>query len=249
MNEPVYLSEIFSSIQGEGYLAGRRQIFIRLAECNLNCRYCDTDFARTDVCRVESRPGSTEFNHYPQPLLLHDVQQIVEEWCHTLPGVHHSISLTGGEPLLHADALAGWLPTLRSVLPVHLETNGTMPLALERVIEHLDYISMDMKLPSTSGCQEHLWDHHHEFLRIAHGRNASVKVVIGNDTLPDEIIRVCSILSDIDRSTPLFLQPLSCADSGVAISVTHMLRLQETAAARLPDVRVIPQMHRMLGAL
>jgi organic radical activating enzyme len=106
-----------------------------------------------------------------------------------------------------------------------------------------------MKLPSTSGCTEHLWDLHREFLRVAHGRNASVKVVIGNETVLDEIEQVCSIITEIDRMTPLFLQPLSAADGRVDISVTHMLRLQEAASARLPDVRVIPQMHRMLGAL
>jgi organic radical activating enzyme len=173
----------------------------------------------------------------------------VKLWCGKLPRAHHSISLTGGEPLLYADSLVGWLPALRQVLPIHLETNGTMHLALEQVIEEVDYVSMDMKLPSTSGCTEHLWDLHREFLRAAHGRNASVKVVIGNETSLDEIEQVCGIMTDVDRLTPLFLQPLSVDNNGVGISVPHMLRLQEAASARLPDVRVIPQMHRMLGAL
>jgi len=249
MNDAVYLSEIFSSIQGEGYLAGRRQIFIRLAECNLECSYCDTDHARQETCRIETGPGSAEFTRLPQPLPLQDVLQIVKVWSAKLPGAHHSISLTGGEPLLQAGSLASWLPALRRVLPIHLETNGTMHLALEQVIGQVDYVSMDMKLPSTSGCTEHLWDLHREFLRVAHGRNASVKVVIGDATVPDEIGQVCGIIADVDRLTPLFLQPLSDADGKIAINVAHMLRLQEAASARLPDVRVIPQMHRMLGAL
>ena len=249
MNDQVQVSEIFSSIQGEGYLAGRRQIFIRLAGCNLDCSYCDTDHARQDSCRIETGPGSTEFRRLPQPLQFGHLLQIVQEWSTTLPGAHHSISLTGGEPLMYAERLAGWLPALRRVLPVHLETNGTMYLALTQVIDQVDYVSMDMKLPSTSGCTEHLWDLHREFLRVSHGRNASVKVVIGNATDLEEIEQVCSIISDVDRLTPLFLQPLSEADGGIGIRVAHMLRLQEAASARLPDVRVIPQMHRMLGAL
>lgn len=249
MNNTVYISEIFSSIQGEGYLAGRRQIFIRLAECNLDCSYCDTDYARQDTCRIETCPGSMEFTRLSQPLSLQDVLQLVKVWCGKLPGAHHSISLTGGEPLLYGDTLVMWLPALRQVLPIHLETNGTMHLALEHVIGQLDYVSMDMKLPSTSGCTEQLWDLHREFLRVSHGRNASVKVVISNDTLINEIEQVCSIITDVDRLTPLFLQPLSVENGGVGISVAHMLRLQEAASARLPDVRVIPQMHRMLGAL
>lgn len=249
MSNPVYISEIFSSIQGEGYLAGRRQIFIRLSECNLDCNYCDTDHARQETCRVETGPGSTEFSRLPQPMQRDHVLRIVKEWCAALPGAHHSFSLTGGEPLLHVERLVSWLPALRRVLPVHLETNGTMHLALEQVIGQVDYISMDMKLPSTSGCTEHLWDLHREFLRVAHGRNASVKVVIGNETGLDEIEQVCSIITDVDRLTPLFLQPLSIGNDGIGISITHMLRLQEAASAHLPDVRVIPQMHRMLGVL
>jgi organic radical activating enzyme len=249
MSDPVYISEIFSSIQGEGYLAGRRQLFIRLAECNLDCSYCDTDHARQDNCRIETSPGSSEFNRLPQPLPLHNILGIVTQWCERIPGAHHSISVTGGEPLLYADSLAEWFPALRSLLPIHLETNGTMHIALEQVIRHLDFVSMDMKLPSTSGCTEHLWDLHRDFLRVSVGHNVSVKIVISNDTCIDEINQVSDIITAVDAATPLFLQPLSVSDCEVGISVAHLLRLQEAASSRLPDVRVIPQMHRMLGAL
>ena len=247
--EHIHISEIFSSIQGEGYLAGRRQIFIRLAECNLDCSYCDTDHAGGETLRIETGPGSSEFRTLPHPLPVDAVAKTVKNWCSMLPGAHHSISVTGGEPLLYAEGLSAWLPGLRRLLPIHLETNGTMHLALEQVLPHLDYISMDMKLPSTSGCTEHLWELHREFLRIAHGRNVTVKVVISSETLPEEIDQVCSIIEGVDRTTPLFLQPLSLAAGGVGIGVRQMLRFQELAAARLPDVRVIPQMHRMLGVL
>jgi organic radical activating enzyme len=173
----------------------------------------------------------------------------VNDWCERLPGGHHSISVTGGEPLLYADSLGEWFTLLRPLLPIHLETNGTMHIALEQVIQHVDYVSMDMKLPSTSGCTEHLWGLHRDFLRVAVGHNASVKIVIGNESVVDEIHQVCDIITEVDPATPLFLQPLSYADGGIGISVAHLLRLQEAASARLPDVRVIPQMHRMLGAL
>ena len=150
---------------------------------------------------------------------------------------------------MYADSLGEWFSALRPILPIHLETNGTMHVALEQVVQHLDYISMDMKLPSTSGCTEHLWDLHREFLRGSVGRNASVKVVIGNETDLDEIHQVCDIISSVDPATPLFLQPLSGTSGRIDISVAHLLRLQEAASARLEDVRVIPQMHLMLGAL
>jgi organic radical activating enzyme len=245
----LHISEIFSSIQGEGMLAGRRQIFVRLMECNLDCRYCDTDFEKSEICRVESKPGSGTFITLPQPQTLSYISTLFEDWKSLVPGAHHSVSVTGGEPLLHADALAQWFPVLRKSLPIHLETNGTMHIALQKVKPYVDYISMDMKLPSTAGCTEQLWDVHARFLNEAHGSDVSVKIVVGETTSDSEIRQVCDVISSVDVAVPLYLQPLSLPDGGVGISVARLFRLQELASARLPDVRVIPQMHKSLGAL
>lgn len=230
-------------------LAGRRQIFIRLTECNLNCNYCDTEFNKTAVGKIESEPGSGNLINFPQPMSLHVLTDIIADWKFQLPGAHHSVSITGGEPLLHDDLLVELLPEIRKIIPIHLETNGTMHLALNRVKKYVNYISMDMKLPSTAGCTEQLWDIHTLFLRETMGCNVSIKVVIGDSTDEEEIDKVCDIISDVDVNTPLFLQPLTLPDGVIGINVHHLLRLQELASRRLPDVRVIPQMHKLLGAL
>ena len=249
MSEPLYISEIFSSIQGEGSLAGRRQVFIRLANCNLDCKYCDTVLEKTSTCRVETKPGSAVFDHLPQPLSLPAVIGILTDWVTALPGAHHSVSITGGEPLLSADVLASWLPEIRKLLPVHLETNGTMHIALEEGIRHIDYISMDMKLPSTAGCSENLWELHRLFLQAALKHNVSVKIVIDDDATDDEMQQVCDIVSSVDIAIPIFLQPVTLSSGVLSVSAAHVLHLQELASSRLPDVRVIPQMHKLLGAL
>jgi len=109
---------------------------------------------------------------------------------------------------------------------------------------------MDMKLPSTAGCSEPLWDRHRLFLQEAHGNGAvTVKVVVGDTTDEAEIRTVCDLISAIEPATPLFLQPVTLPGGAVGIPAAKLLQLQALASARLPDVRVIPQMHRLLGAL
>lgn len=43
-DEPLWVQEVFATLQGEGPLAGTPAIFIRMAGCNLRCHFCDTDF-------------------------------------------------------------------------------------------------------------------------------------------------------------------------------------------------------------
>ena len=112
------LIEIFSSIQGEGVLVGFRQIFLRFPDCNLKCHYCDTDFLKTATCLVENSSGSGELNSLKNPVDFTLVRKLINAWSTELPGAHHSISITGGEPLLHEKLLLSWLPELRKILPV-----------------------------------------------------------------------------------------------------------------------------------
>src|SRR3712207_7898862 len=41
----INVTEIMSSLQGEGKYAGYPTTFIRLHGCNLNCTFCDTKYA------------------------------------------------------------------------------------------------------------------------------------------------------------------------------------------------------------
>ena len=247
LSEPAHLKEIFSSVQGEGVLVGRRQIFIRFSECNLDCRYCDEDNHSHPDCAIESTPGSGKFVAVPQDKAMESLGALVADWKVLLPSAHHSISITGGEPLLHADTLSRVVPQLRKMLPIHLETNGTMYLALERLFHLFDYISMDIKLPSTSGCTGDLWELHRNFLEVASCTAVSVKVVVSGDTPIAEIDRTALIIRGVRPNIPLIIQPLTGSDGRVAVTSVQLLRMQEAAASHVPDVRVIPQLHKMMG--
>lgn len=245
-----YLTEIFSSIQGEGSLVGLRQVFLRFHGCNLACQYCDTVTAVSEAppqcCRIERTPGRRDFVEKINPLSLGYLLELLRGWKNGWPNVHHSISLTGGEPLLHVDVLLEWLPHLRKILPIYLETNGVLHENLAKIVFHLDSIGMDIKLPSTSGHTGY-WEEHRRFLQIAAQIEVFVKLVIGEQTQHWEIIKASEIIASVDKTIPLILQPVTGKDLDLGITPLQTLELQEIASDYLDQVRVIPQTHKFLG--
>nr|WP_301287505.1 radical SAM protein [Methanocalculus alkaliphilus] len=124
---PVRVSEIFVSFQGEGREQGKRCTFLRLAGCNLACRWCDTP-ATQDPAGGEERSADA---------ILDEIRS---------PGVRR-ICITGGEPLLQADEL---LPLLMDLAgegyKIDIETNGTVPFG---PVLPWATICMDIKCPSS----------------------------------------------------------------------------------------------------
>lgn len=239
------LLEVFSSIQGEGLLVGCRQVFLRLARCNLACAYCDTPFDLKADCRIEDAPGSGNFRSLPNPVSLETLDTILYHWRAAMPGVHHSLSVTGGEPLVQGESLGEWLPVLRRLFPIYLETNGTLPAALEPLLPHLDWIAMDLKLASMTGVPVP-WEAHRDFLALARRCNCFVKVVVGEETSGEEVEEAADLVSAVAPEVSLVLQPVTIGGR-LGMTAGQMLSLQTRAARRHPATRIIPQTHRFLG--
>lgn len=238
------LKEIFSSVQGEGVLIGRRQLFVRLSGCNLACDYCDTDFAAAETWTLEGEPGGSGRRELPNPADPQLLTGLIGRWQRLLP-VHHSLALTGGEPLLQVQALAGWLPAIREHLPVYLETNGTLPAALELLLPYLTWVSMDIKLAATSGAPTP-WEAHADFLRLSGAKACQVKVVVDDRTTDSEIAEVASFVQRHAPAAPLILQPKTVANHPSLVG-SQLLRLQEAAAREHVATLVIPQVHPLLS--
>ncbi|MCE5199115.1 MAG: 7-carboxy-7-deazaguanine synthase QueE [Armatimonadota bacterium] len=237
-----WTNEIFASIQGEGLYCGQRQTFVRLAGCNLACSYCDTALAREDTpptCRIEQAPGEARFEELPNRI---GVETVVAA-CKRLGS--EVITLTGGEPLVQVEFVGHLLSRLQeNGFTTHLETNGSLPSELARVIQNVDVVAMDIKLPSASGMND-LWEEHTLFLEIARRAAVFAKTVVSNETTDEEMHRVADLIAAVDAWIPLVIQPVS----GEYMPGMRLIRLQEVASQTLDDVRVIPQCHKMLGIL
>lgn len=241
--------EVFSGIQGEGILVGERQVFVRLVGCNLACDFCDTSVSRERVISavVERSCGLRDFEDEANPISVSRLSFLVEQLDHAR--IHHSVSITGGEPLVQAQFCAEIAKALaESGRCVMLETNGTLYDVLKDVLPYLSMISMDIKLHSTAGAGDMLCVHE-RFLAECTGVPTYVKIVVGSETNDDELRSAALMIAGIDRDTPLILQPVTPTGSVEAPSSDRVLMWQEHLKSVLSSVRVIPQCHKFMGQL
>jgi 7-carboxy-7-deazaguanine synthase len=244
--------EVFSSIQGEAELVGLRQIFVRTFGCNLRCSWCDSPETLTGrpSARFEQTPGCRDFETLPNPVTMDRLLEAVHR-LNVVP--HHSISLTGGEPLLQARFLRVFLPELRARerLPLYLETNGLLPEHLEQVIDLVDLMGMDLKPPSCTDdpCPDWL-ERHERFLAIARRTHVFLKLIVGPHADPAEMEAAFRLVAGQDRSLSLTLQPVTpFGPVQSAPTDLEMLRWHELASRYLVTVRIIPQVHKLMGVL
>ena len=139
----IWVTETFLSIQGESTHAGRLCFFIRLAGCNLQCRYCDTQYS------ASLTDGKAE------PLDLLVVKAVSSDV--------DLVEITGGEPLTQPETIQLCEKLLDAGMTVLIETNGSMPVweLPEGVIRILD-----CKTPSSGESGSNLYKNY-DFLTPA----------------------------------------------------------------------------------
>jgi len=254
------LSEIYLSLQGEGIWVGIPMVIVRMTGCHRRCRYCDTEFALVAEKRARIWLGWRR----GEPKLTVDnpiTAQQVAEWVLQASGQGNFanwVSFTGGEPLLQAEFLAELGAMLKGLgFRILLETEGGLPDRLEKVLPFVDAVAADIKLPSTTG--EPLdWVEAERFLRLVAEApvQACVKIVVTTDIDESEFERAVELLAQLQMSQndfrklcpmALILQPVTPARFVTETpSAELLMRLASLAQQKLVDVRIVPQVHKLM---
>lgn len=221
--------EIFSSIQGEGILIGKRQIFVRFAGCNLRCNYCDTP---------ESQKSS-----YGTILSVEDV---ISKINHLKTPDLHSISFTGGEPLLYTDFINEFIE--KTDLRIFLETNGTLPDKI-RKLKKIDFVSLDFKTPEhfDGVFNSEIFENEIKTLKILIECNSNIycKLVVLPSTELNNIEKIARrVANEVNTNISLVIQPVSPIEQWQD-NINKLFKFSEIAGKYM-DVLLIPQTHKFL---
>ncbi len=238
-----YLREVFRSIQGEGPYVGVLQVFVRLAGCAARCRYCDAAEARVRAPRFSARLAGRAIER-DNPVSPDELLDLVRPLAETAG--FHSMSVTGGEPLEQPAFLAPFLDGARGAgIPVYLETNG-LPFEGARAVRGLvDYVSLDIKLPSL--CPGVSLDAYRRVLPLFDGAELFCKAVVAEEVTAREIEDAARVVAEHDPETTFVIQPATLVAGCRPPGPAALLELHEAASRLLRDVRVIPQCHRLMG--
>lgn len=232
------LFEIFTSVEGEGILYGTKTLFIRFSGCPFTCFYCDT---------VEALPmdSGTEYT----------IDQVCELIDKKIEQNTYKINFTGGEPLIQHEALSEIAKYVKTKnIPTYLESSCYDAEKFRNVVPFIDYIKIEFKTPDAKFVDS---EHYSKLLEnalkclsysVELKKTTYIKIIVSSKTeekkFKDLLDKIFSAVSK-DQLAGFILQPTY----GIAEpSLEKLLKFYDLVFPFYNEVRVVPQLHKFIGA-
>ncbi|MGQ0605958.1 MAG: 7-carboxy-7-deazaguanine synthase QueE [Candidatus Nitrosotenuis sp.] len=234
----VRIFEIFTSLEGEGILYGTKTLFVRLAGCPFTCFYCDTK---------ESLPMDSG-----QEYEIKDACSLIEK---SLVDKTYKVNFTGGDPLVQAEAVAEMAKFIQSKkIPTYLESSCFDSKKFAKVLPFIDFIKIELKTKDSD-----FVDSKHYSTLIENSLDCLEQSVVAKK--PTYIKIVVSSKTELDTFSDLVHQIFQTVDTGdlkgFIIQPTYgiaeptlqkLLSFYDATYSHYPEVRVVPQLHKLIGA-
>ena len=234
----VRLYEIFTSIEGEGLLYGTKTLFVRLAGCPFKCFYCDTKGA------IPMNSG--------QQYELEEAKKMIER---SLEKNTYKVNFTGGDPLAQSEAVSELARFVQlKKIPSYLESSCYDSTRFAQVLPYLDFIKIEFKTPDSefvdSKHYSKLLENELDCLRLSveSKKVTYIKVVVSSKTKLGPFKKLLKRIFQITSKPSLagfIIQPTY----GIAEpSLEQLLSFYDEVHAYYEEVRIVPQIHKFIGA-
>lgn len=125
------VTSVFFTLQGEGPLAGRVAVFVRLSHCNLACSFCDTLFDQgddLDFAQIDAKIYEAISNYFSDRGLLIPSWLMPKQFpfSHQYGPYNCVLVITGGEPLLQNNLATFLADRINDFSGIQIESNGTV---------------------------------------------------------------------------------------------------------------------------
>ena len=234
----VRLFEIFTSVEGEGILYGTKTLFVRLAGCPFTCFYCDT---------IEALPmnSGTEYS-------LEEAFKIINS---KLQDKTYKVNFTGGDPLIQHEAVREMAKHVKSKnIPTYLESSCFDSAKFSEVVPFIDFVKIEFKTKDSEFVDlKHystLMENAFECLKtsVLLKKITYIKIVVSSKTdLPSfkELIkRIFNTISKTDIAGFIIQPTYGIAEP----SLEQLLEFYDIVYPLYNEVRIIPQLHKLIGA-
>src|ERR687887_545466 len=234
----VKLSEIFTSIEGEGVLFGTKTMFVRLAGCPLKCHWCDTPYA------LPLDSGSD--------YSIDEARELVSKSLH--PNTY-KVNFTGGEPLVQHEAVIELAKFVRDKgLRTYLESACYDAARFAKVLAYIDLVKVEFKLKDSKVVDE---KHYGSLLQseldclklaVSSGKTTYIKVVVTNSSSLKEfkeLVREVFRMAKPAEIAGFIIQPSHKIDEP---TLDVLFGFYDAVYPLYDQVRVVPQLHKIIGA-
>jgi organic radical activating enzyme len=234
----VRLFEIFTSVEGEGILYGTKTLFVRLAGCPFTCFYCDTK---------ESLPLNSGIEY-----TIDEANKLIDSNLHDQT---YKVNFTGGDPLIQHQAVAQLAKHIQNKkIPTYLESSCFDIDRFNHVLPFIDIVKIEFKTKDSdfvdSEHYEKLIGHTMKCLEssVTSKKTTYVKIVVSSKTQLNEFKKlVDDIFNTISKEDihGFVIQPTYGISEP---TLDLLLNLYDIVFPHYIDVKVVPQLHKFIGA-
>lgn len=234
----VRLSEIFTSVEGEGILYGTKTLFVRLAGCPFKCFYCDT---KDSIPMDSGQEYTTE-----------EACKLIEK---NLEKNTYKVNFTGGDPLVQSDAVVEMAKFVQTKnIPTYIESSCYDSEKFSQVLPYINYIKIEFKTPDSEFVDlkhySKLLENELQCLNYAVNsrKTTYIKVVISSKTQLEPFRNLLEkVFSTISKSeiAGFIIQPsYGIAEPGLK----QLFSFYDAVYPYYNEVRIVPQLHKFIGA-